>query len=102
VYFLPPAGRQWYIDNLFRQGSEAGEWMGLPEQQAALQATWALSTYRIGKLPRSLREAIRREFVPVGSALGMNINQGKRIFAVKDRGIPPVKVSSYWYLKPRD
>jgi hypothetical protein len=49
IYFLPPCGREWYVDVLFAGWVEQGRWMYSP---LSPPCTWSLRTHRLAMVPK--------------------------------------------------
>jgi hypothetical protein len=48
LYFMPPCGREWYLDSLFAEWAQQGRWMYAP---LSPPCTWVLRTQRLALVP---------------------------------------------------
>ena len=55
AYFVEPCVGEWYLDTLFEESAERGDWMAELRQLDLAGCAWMLNTYRLRMLPGDLK-----------------------------------------------
>jgi hypothetical protein len=97
AYFVPPCGRQWYLDTLFAQLEAQGRWMQGADGPAAEGCAWMADTYRLGLLRPALRHRLAGRYVPIGGGLFLRSDDPRLAEIGRLPILPQAEIASFWW-----
>jgi hypothetical protein len=97
AYFVPPCGRQWYVDTLFAQREAEGQWMQGADGPDASGCTWLVNTYRLQMLTLALRHRLASRYVPIGGGLALRAGDPRLRALDRVPILPHAEIASFWW-----
>jgi hypothetical protein len=97
AYFVEPCVQEWYLDTLFEESAERGEWMSELREVDLGECTWMLNTYRLRMLTPGLKERFRGAYVLFdgGGGLALHI-EDPRLADEAGQGLAYRELVSFW------
>jgi hypothetical protein len=76
AYFVEPCVSEWYLDTLFEESAERGNWMSDLRQVNLADCAWMLNTYRLRMLPGDLKARFAGDYslIDGGGGLALHVD----------------------------